>query len=213
MPVLAPHPLFKYDSKDSGSKYWQLTQKGQERLMEAALGLDWPSVAETVQIILVERRRTIEQLLGDDIFKWFPIVESRRLDSDQSQSDQSDSYALLFDYDGPDIGMPLLHLAILLITTPPPREVKGRPPILPATTSILYRTLKAMCATMSSAVAPSTVLAQTLGIIALYEFGHGMFEQAHLTIASAFALTSILPFHRDTETTLSWQLCLATLDR
>ncbi|KAI6760581.1 hypothetical protein HG530_009441 [Fusarium avenaceum] len=86
-PVLASQPLFKYDSRDSGSKYWQLTQKGQERLMEAALRFGWPSVAETVQIILVERRRTVEQPLGDDIFKWFPIVESGRLDGDQSQRD------------------------------------------------------------------------------------------------------------------------------
>jgi hypothetical protein len=166
-----------------------------------------------VQIILGERRRTIEQLLEDDIFKWFPVVESGRLDNDQSQRDRLDSYDFLFDYDGPDVGMPLLHLAILLITTPPPMGAKGGPPILPATTSILYRTLNAMYATMSSAIAPSTLLAQTLGIIALYEFGQGMFEQAHLTITSAFALTSMLPFNLDTQTTLSWQLCLATLDK
>lgn len=205
MSVQVPQPLFKYDANiwDSGSTCWKLTDKGQERLMDAAFRHQWSSAAETVQIILAERGRSVEQLLEDDIFKWFPIAESGRLES----------YDLVFSSDKLDVGMPLLHLAILLITTPPPMDAKGRLPFLPGITSKLYRTLKAMHAIMSSGIAPSACMAQTLGIIALYEFGQGMFEQAHLTVTSAFAVISMLPFHSDPELTLSWQLCLATLDR
>jgi hypothetical protein len=70
-----------------------------------------------------------------------------------------------------------------------------------------------MYAIMSSNIASSACLAQTLGTIALYEFGQGLFEQAHLTIISAFAVTSMLQIYTHNDLTLSWQLRLVTLDR
>ncbi|KAF4332825.1 hypothetical protein FBEOM_13383 [Fusarium beomiforme] len=82
--------------------------------------------------------------------------------------------------------------------------------------SALYKVLKAMCTLTSSEIDAQTALIQTLGLIALYEFGLGMFNESHRTLTSAF---SMIPFlqedlvYGDRESMLSWRLCLLTLDR
>ncbi|KAM0344544.1 hypothetical protein ACHAPU_007524 [Fusarium lateritium] len=204
LPVPAQHPvhqpLFAFSSHFEGMKSWKLTDKGQELLMKGAFRAC--QLGDVVQTILTERGVTVEELLEDNIFKWFPIVETC----------YTEDYRRFSDDKKLAVYTPLLHLAILLITTPPAKDPRNRPPYLPTLTSKLYRTVKAAYAIASAELSPHEHLAQTLGMIALYEFGEGMFDQAHLTLSSAFATANLLkPIGM--EARLSWQLCLMTLDR
>ncbi|KAF4992801.1 hypothetical protein FGRMN_6903 [Fusarium graminum] len=181
--------------------------KGQELLMKEAFRMPRElysttlGLGDVVQTILTERGATVEQLLEDNIFKWFPIVETCYMEDYHP-----------FHMDKPAFYTPLLHLAILLITTPPAKDDKNRPPCLPTITSNLYRTVKAVYATASAGLMPHVHLVQTLGLVALYEFGQGHFEQAHLTLNSAFAMANVVGII-GTEVSLHWLQCLMILDR
>ncbi|KAM0286141.1 hypothetical protein ACHAO9_008353 [Fusarium lateritium] len=208
-PVQVHEPLFELTSDHYKTECWKLTDKGQGRLIKAgfrssSLSISPPTeLIQVVQTIFSERGQTVEQLLDDDIFKWFPIVEKEHLDL----------YSRDIGDKKPHASLPLLHMAILLITTPPAKDPKGRPPCLPSFPTGLHRSLKALHAVMSSGLAPHAHLAQTQGIIALYEFGQGMYEQAHQTLSSAFVVARLLDDELDIELKLTWQLCLMALDK
>ncbi|KAF4436458.1 hypothetical protein F53441_13248 [Fusarium austroafricanum] len=173
-------------------------------------------MVEAVQTIVSQLGRTIEELLQDDIFAWFPIVGGDFNAAKFCRGDEGLPWA----------SVPLLHLAIILITTPPPTvttvpdscdpsfDYKIRPIVTKP--SALYKVLKAMCALTSSEIDAHTNLIQTLGLIALYEFGLGMFNESHRTLTSAFSMISFIKedmSYGDRESMLSWRLCLITLDR
>lgn len=78
----------------------------------------------------------------------------------------------------------------------------------------LYKAIKALFAVVSGTVTSHIHLVQTLGSVALYEFGVGCFEQAHITLTSAFTMANLVhDYSVDLEAQLTWKLCLMTLDR
>ena len=100
-------------------------------------------------------------------------------------------------------------MAILLVTSPPAIELENGNILH----NDLYKALKALFAVVSGNVSSHIHLAQTLGLIALYEFGVGCFEQAHVTLTSALTMANLaLEYLVDMEAKLTWKLCLMTLD-
>ena len=71
-----------------------------------------------------------------------------------------------------------------------------------------------MFAVVSGDVGSHIRLAQTLGLIVLYEFEVGCFGQTHVTLTSALTMANLaLDYLVDIEAQLTWKLCLMTLDR
>ncbi|QPC63364.1 hypothetical protein HYE67_005595 [Fusarium culmorum] len=106
-------------------------------------------------------------------------------------------------------------MAILLVTSPP-AEVIGVSGMLDGVVlhTDLYKATEALFAVVSGHNKAHTHLVQTQGLIALYEFGTGSFEQAHITLTSAIAMANLVKDYTvDLEAKLTWKLCLITLDR
>jgi hypothetical protein len=186
-----------------------MTDHGRERLGQLILagpGL-FTKVPEDlknfVQTLISDQGCTIDELLKDNIFKWFPIVEPCYMDSYAPKTRWS-------DHDDPDRFLPLLHMAVLLVTSSP-AVVIGDGSLFHTD---LYKSIKALVAVVSANVEAHFHIIQTLGLIALYEFGQGCYEHAHITLTSAFGMANVVnDYTVDMEAQLTWKLCLMTLDR
>jgi hypothetical protein len=191
-----------------------MTKRGREELGNLILLAADPirvvpgGMKSFVEKLISEYGRTIDELLQDSIFEWFPIVESCYMGSYILYS------SFTRDDEDEDKFMPLLHMAILLVTSPPAAVLDG--PMLDTCTfhTDLHKAIKALVAVISLNTKAHIHLIQTLGLIALYEFGIGSFEQAHITLTSAFAMTNMVGIDpSDMEAQLTWKVCLMTLDR
>lgn len=164
---------------------WDLTEHGQNELMQAMFAYRYPvypmhpdqlseggrRLKQAVDIILRERGCTLETLLEDDVFKSFPLVQ----------------YDSLGSYEHEDRGhsMPGLILAILLITTLPCNHITC------SKTKRLYMTILALLPILQSQLSRHhTGVIRIQGLVAVYEYGHGLYDQAHLSLHSAICMAS-----------------------
>ncbi|UZP46410.1 hypothetical protein NXS19_014222 [Fusarium pseudograminearum] len=183
-PVVQPHvPLIK-----SFGTEWKMTDRGHQQLGKLLFAVSHPpkDMETFVETLISDQGRTIDELLQDNIFKWFPIVEACYMDS----------YVYVSSHDSEDNDsnkyLPLLHMAMLLVTSPAALVSDGGPVFDQMTFHTdLHKAINALLAVVSLNAKAHVHLIQTLGIVALYEFGIGAFEQAHRTLTSAFVMTSL----------------------
>ncbi|EKJ73017.1 hypothetical protein FPSE_06805 [Fusarium pseudograminearum CS3096] len=187
-----------------------MTDRGHQQLGKLLFAVSHPpkDMETFVETLISDQGRTIDELLQDNIFKWFPIVEACYMDS----------YVYVSSHDSEDNDsnkyLPLLHMAMLLVTSPAALVSDGGPVFDQMTFHTdLHKAINALLAVVSLNAKAHVHLIQTLGIVALYEFGIGAFEQAHRTLTSAFVMTSLCrEYGVDMEAQLTWKLCLMTLD-
>ncbi|KAJ9151976.1 Regulator of drug sensitivity 1 [Pleurostoma richardsiae] len=106
------------------------------------------------------------------IHVWFPIISKKRMNLGIPLWDG-----------GPDLAM--LFLAMKLVTSPP---LDG---VAPAD-SLLYTASKRFAALLESSGAISMLYLQSLVLIALYEYGHGIYPSAWMTVGACVRYTEIL---------------------
>ncbi|KAF4429392.1 hypothetical protein FACUT_9135 [Fusarium acutatum] len=106
-----------------------------------------------------------------------------------------------------DSSWPILHLAVLLVATPPcDHKVCWQ-------TKRLYMTVKSIFALMQLQLPKHAELVQVQGLIALYECGHGMLEHSHVTLNSAITMASLLDFDLSNMLiSLEWRMTLMLID-
>jgi len=110
--------------------------------------------------------------------------------------------------------LPLLHMAMLLVVSPPATAFVTRFGEAIVWHKDLYKATKALFAIVSGSVTSHIHLVQTLGLVTLYEFGVGCFEQAYITLTSAFTMATLVhDYSVDLVAQLTWKLCLMALDR
>jgi len=151
--------------------------------------------------MLVESQVTVSGLLDDfstSIQSWFPVLN---LD-----------FLVKEVYDFPNTckspSLPLLLLAILLITTRPCDHTDCLP------CKRLHTTILSLSACMQSQLKSDMYFIQTRIITALYECGHGMSRQAHLTLSSAVAMAALEDAsRREQEESLHMRVACMILDR
>ncbi|SCO36541.1 uncharacterized protein FFMR_04128 [Fusarium fujikuroi] len=142
-----------------------------------------------------DRGCTILELLKDPVFEALPLAGSLRTTGSPHHSQLVDS------------SWPILHLAILLVATPPCDHKAC------SQTKRLYVAVKALFALMQLDLPNHAELVQTRGLIALYECGHGMLEHAHVTLNSAFTMAARLDVDLSSIlTSLEWRLSLMLID-
>ncbi|KAG4255308.1 hypothetical protein FPRO04_03841 [Fusarium proliferatum] len=187
-----------FNDKDFNSYY---QKHGQARMMKSMLAYDSSDpiakagLGDNVRGDFRDRGCTILELLKDPVFEALPLAESLRTTGSPHHSQLVDS------------SWPILHLAILLVATPPCdhkacSQTKG-----------LYVAVKALFALMQLHVPNHAEFVQTQGLIALYECGHGMIEHAHVTLNSAFTMAARLDVDLSSIlTSLEWRLSLMLID-
>ncbi|KAG5801638.1 hypothetical protein H9Q74_013787 [Fusarium xylarioides] len=180
---------------------WDLTEPGQAQLMTAILAYDSndpiakAGLGDNVMSVFRDRGCTIQELLEDPVFEALPIVEHLRTTGSLNRSELVDS------------SWPILHLAILLVATPPCDHKAC------SQTKRLYVAVKALFALMQLHLPNHAELVQTQGLIALYECGHGMLDHAHVTLNSAFTMAARLDVDLSSIlTSLEWRLSLMVID-
>ncbi|KAF5717681.1 hypothetical protein FMUND_5627 [Fusarium mundagurra] len=180
---------------------WDLTESGQAQLMKAMLAYDSndpiakAGLGENVRGVFRDRGCTLQELLKDPVFEALPVVEHLRTTGSLHRSELVDS------------SWPILHLAILLVATPPCDHKAC------SQTKRLYVAVKALVALMQLHLPNHAELVQTQGLIALYECGHGMLEHAHVTLNSAFTMAARLDVDLSSVlTSLEWRLSLMLID-
>jgi hypothetical protein len=143
-----------------------------------------------------DRGCIVLELLKDPVFETFPLVEHLR----------KNEYSCHFEL--ADCSWPVLHLAVLLVATPPCDHMAC------SQTKRLYVALKAMFAVLQVRLLNHAELVQIQGLIALYECGHGMLEHAHVSLNSAFTMLSLLDVDlSNILISLKWRLSLMLIDR
>ncbi|KAF4340674.1 tryptophan synthase beta subunit [Fusarium beomiforme] len=194
-------PFFVFQPDQCGC---DLTEHGQSELMQAILAHRHPfnerireeaRLSERVEDMFFEQEYTMEDLLEDSIFDDFPLLKySPKIEYSPGSTHE-------------DPASPLLNIAVLLIGT-----TRDCDHIQPCKKK-LYLVLKAMAAVLETQLPNHVRLAQTQGLIALYEFGQGMFEQAHLSIHSAVTMASRIEVDlAEIPLSLEWRLCLMLID-
>ncbi|KAF5638476.1 Zn(2)-C6 fungal-type DNA-binding domain protein [Fusarium tjaetaba] len=180
---------------------WDLTEHAQAQLMKAMLAYDSndavakAGLGDNVMRVFRDRGCTIQELLKDPAFESLPLVESLRTTGSPHRSHPEDS------------SWPILHLAVLLVATPPCDHKAC------SQTKRLYVTVKALFALTQLHLPNHAELVQTQGLIALYECGHGMLEHAHVTLNSAFTMAARLDVDLSSIlTSLEWRLSLMLID-
>ncbi|KAF5580407.1 hypothetical protein FPANT_9363 [Fusarium pseudoanthophilum] len=181
---------------------WDLTEYGQAELMQAMFAYHYPifpdqlsqgRLKQLVDVILQERGWPLETMLEDEVLESFPLVEYDRLD----------------EYAAEDKGlsMPGLILAILLVTMSPCNHVTC------AQTKRLYLTLLAFLPILQSQLLHHNGVIRIQGLVAVYEYGHGLYDQAHLSLNSAICMASKIKMDlQHLELSLEWRLSLMMLD-
>ncbi|KAF5602233.1 hypothetical protein FPCIR_2018 [Fusarium pseudocircinatum] len=180
---------------------WDLTEQGQSQLMKAMLMYDTNNSIATAGLedsvggVFRDRGCTPLELLEDPVFEAFFLVEHLRTAGCLHRSQFA------------KFSWPILHLAVLLVATPP-CDHKAR-----SQTKRLYVTVKALSALMQLHLPNHSELVQTQGLIALYECGHGMLEHAHVTLNSAFTMAARLNVDlSNILASLEWRLSLMLID-
>ncbi|KAF5984384.1 casein kinase II subunit beta-2 [Fusarium coicis] len=180
---------------------WDLTQPGQAQIMKAMLAYDSndpvakAGLGDKVREVFRDRGCTIQELLKDPAFESLPLVKSLCTTGSPHRSHPVDS------------SWTILHLAVLLVATPPCDHKAC------SQTKRLYVTVKALFALMQLHLPNHAELVQTQGLIALYECGHGMLEHAHVTLNSAFTMAARLEVDLSSIlTSLEWRLSLMLID-
>ncbi|KAF5611641.1 hippurate hydrolase [Fusarium subglutinans] len=184
-----------------GTCGWDLTKHGQSQLMEAMLAYDTDDSIATARLVdgvgavFRDRGCTLLELLEDPVFEAFFLVEHLHTTGCLHRS-QFDKFS-----------WPILHLAVLLVASPPCDHKAC------SQTKRLYVTVKALSALMQLRLPNHAELVQTQGLIALYECGHGMLELAHVTLNSAFTMAARLDVDlSNILASLEWRLSLMLLD-
>lgn len=185
---------------------WDLTEDGQSELMQAMLGhlhplSDWTSpscqLGKLVEEIRVDRRGSPwEPFFEHPMFDYFPLLDycpKTKYTRDPPVHDPTD---------------PLLKLTALLIKAPPCAHMPC------AQTKKLYVVVKSMFAFLDTQLLNHVPLVQIQGLIALYEYTHGMLDKAHLTISSAVSMASRIQIDiSEIPLELEWRFCLMIIDR
>ncbi|KAF5688077.1 hypothetical protein FCIRC_2051 [Fusarium circinatum] len=199
----------KYNSQPSstdcylslGTCGWDLTKHGQSQLMKAMLAYDTDDSIATARLVdcvgtvFRDLGCTLMELLEDPVFEAFFLVEHLRTTGCLHRS-QFDKFS-----------WPILHLAVLLVASPPCDHKAC------SQTKRLYVTVKALSALMQLRLPNHAELVQTHGLIALYECGHEMLEHAHVTLSSAFTMAARLDVDlSNILASLEWRLSLMFLD-
>jgi hypothetical protein len=171
---------------------WYLSPQGLAAVFKASL--DEPSQGPDVGGLIdqvyrgldtVDRQNSLESLLQKyavEIHPWFPILEMERMGREARCSV------------GPltDPSMALLWLAMLLIIQPPCGHKQH------VRSGGLYTAVRFLSAALESQGTADMAMLQTRALLALYECGHGMTQQAHITLSSAIAIANLLDVrHRD----------------
>lgn len=134
----------------------------------------------------------------DTIHNWLPLIDVKKL--------CIDAQPVLKELPRPEVL--LLLLAILLLTEKPcchRHHLRDRR---------LHKALKVVGSALQSQHEPGLCLVQAQALIALYECGHGMTRQAHLTLSSATTLAITIANDNDMgDDSLHWQTALMMLDR
>ncbi|KAF5686879.1 fungal specific transcription factor factor [Fusarium denticulatum] len=180
---------------------WDLTKSGQAQLTEAMLAYDpndlvaKAGLGDNVMGVFRDRGCTLQELLKDPVFEALPIMEHLRTTGSLHRSELVDS------------SLPILHLAVLLVATPPCDHKAC------SQTKRLYVAVKTLFALMQLHLPNHAELLQTQGLIVLYECGHGMLEHAHVTLNSAFTMAARLDVDLSSIlTSLEWRLSLMLID-
>lgn len=126
--------------------------------------------------------------------RWIPLVELDQLTRDNSRPG------------------PLLLLAMFLVTRRPEKSIES------LKTGVLYMTLKQIVAVGQTDGDTYLEFIQTTMVLAIYECAHGMVRQAHVTLSSCVAMTTLLdlgtPQQLDAEDTLiPLHVAILVLDR
>ena len=154
-----------------------------------------------VNDILFESGATVSGLIDsyvDTLHKWFHLIDVKQLREDtQSAPEKYKRPAVL-----------VLLLVIMLITTQTCGHVHH------LRHRKLYKALKVVVTTLQSQTEPDLCLIQAQTLISLYECGHGMTHQAHLTLSSAITLATLVATNTSSiDSPLHWQTALMMLDR
>lgn len=129
----------------------------------------------------------MQQVITDyfrDIHPWMPVVSKKRM-----------SLGFPLWEAGPDLA--LLFLTMKLITCEP------QDGILPAELS-LYASAKRFLALLEARGTASLMYLQAVILVALYEYGHGIYPAAWMTVGSGVRYAEFLglPSYKDSTTTL-----------
>lgn len=190
----------------SGVCGWDLTEDGQSEVMQAMLGHlhpfdGWTSLncrlGKVVEEICVDRAESpYKPMFEHVIFDFFPLIRyypKTKYTRDPPVDDPTE---------------PLLTLTALLIEAPPCSHMPC------AQTKRHYMVVKAMFAFLDAQLLNHVPLVQVHGLIALYEYTHGMLDKAHLTISSAVSMASRIQIDiSEIPLELEWRFCLMIIDR
>ncbi|KAF5554182.1 hypothetical protein FNAPI_6517 [Fusarium napiforme] len=185
---------------ESGPCGWDLTEHGQAELMQDMFSHRYRTYPEevaeeklkkTVDILLRERGCTLDTLLEDEVFESFPLVR----------------YGCTGEYEYEDRGlsMPGLILAILLVTTPPCNHMEC------LKTKRLHVTILAMLPILQSVLGRSNGVIRTQALVAVYEYGHGLYYQSHLNLNSAICMASRIEMPQSIRLELALELRLSLM--
>lgn len=132
----------------------------------------------------------------ETIHRWLPILDPHQL---QELKRRQVSWA--------SQSTALLWLSLLLVTTLPcgHREHIRR--------KRLYIALRSLIMILEVENGQESIHLLIRMLIALYECGHGMNQQAHLTISAAGPLADAISSCDDPESSLRWKVLFLTLDR
>lgn len=199
--IHSPQPPSTGSLLELGRCGWDLTEHGQAELIQATVKYKPDDLEAKTRLedgvaeVLHNRGCTVRELLKDPVFEAFPLVEHLRKIDCPHRSELADS------------SWPVLHLAVLLVATPPCDHKECWQ------TKRLYLTIKSMFALMQLQLPKSAELMQVQGLIALYECGHGMLEHAHVTLNSAFTMASLLDVDlSNILISLEWRMTLMLID-
>jgi len=126
---------------------------------------------------------SIEEMVGEyfrTIGSWLPVISRKKL-----------YYSLSHILSAPRADFALLLLSIYLILRPPfhPREAS-------ATRSPIYHKTKQLFGLLQSAELISIEIVQSALLISVYEYGHGYFQSAFLSVGSCARMADVLGWHR-----------------
>ena len=187
---------------------FDLSSRGQKELLQLVLTNttnEYPKrfvrLGQLVCDVLFESGLTISSLIdgyADTIHRWFPLLNLSQLRREAEGLPEC----------CPKPAVSMLLLAIVLVSVQPCGHASH------LRHSKLYRTVKALIMHLQVESEPSLEIVQVQTLISLYECGHGMTWQAHLTLSSAVTSATLITLNsKVSHASLHWQAALMALDR
>ncbi|KAM5358293.1 hypothetical protein ACJZ2D_015422 [Fusarium nematophilum] len=187
-----------------GTCGWDLSRHGQNELISCVLDSTSEHGDAAVDGLGVMLRRVLSEVnltasdLRDEysrfVQNWFPILSPEQLLNYARNPWMTPSSSLLW-------------LAIVLVTTGPCGHVEH------LRRKRLYITAKTVSTAIEAQKAPGVIHIQVHALIALYECGQGMVQQAHLTLSSAITRANLIDVEKQVGASLHWRVSLIILDR